>query len=552
MRSKEIFYKRIAITLLVVFFIVLEHTYVQGQVSIEGADKSCNTTEIYHVVNNGLAEYSNSANPPQKVISTIILGIRSVQWSVVGGTIVSGQGTVSLKVQFQNQNCSITADVLLTDGTEVEVTKTIVVNSLPPSLGTISGSISVVKGAASSIYSVTANPKVTRYTWSVPAGATIESGLNTNSITVKFSQTAVSGNISVYPVNGCGNGPTSNLAVNVSAPSSAISYNSDWNSLGNAGTNPSENFIGTTDAKDLVFRTRNTEQMRINNSGRVGIGSSNPSYMLDIVSNGVDHIRLSRPSAKTELLIGNDFFNLQTQKRNWRMVIGPLNNGFEISQSFDVGGHNWMIPYFLIKDGGNVGIGTPSPQAKLDVNGEAIFRGRLLMNYDNRFIVGYGNDINSRFEIVSSLEYKHTYIDFKKNLYFRAADQSWICPLVLQWDGNVGIGFNPGYAENATHTQGYKLAVNGGILCEEVKVITDVPNSDYVFNSNYKLFNLNELEAFVKVNKHLPEVPSAEEFRKNGYKVGEMDDLLLRKVEELTLYIIELNKKIEEMEKKTK
>jgi len=57
------------------------------------------------------------------------------------------------------------------------------------------------------------------------------------------------------------------------------------------------------------------------------------------------------------------------------------------------------------------------------------------------------------------------------------------------------------------------------------------------------------LERFVKENNHLPEVPSAEEFKKNGYSVGEMDNLLLKKVEELTLYIIELNKKIDNLER---
>lgn len=60
------------------------------------------------------------------------------------------------------------------------------------------------------------------------------------------------------------------------------------------------------------------------------------------------------------------------------------------------------------------------------------------------------------------------------------------------------------------------------------------------------------LEKFVKENNHLPEVPSAEEFKKNGYSVGEMDNLLLKKVEELTPYIIGLNKKIEVLEKEVK
>lgn len=58
------------------------------------------------------------------------------------------------------------------------------------------------------------------------------------------------------------------------------------------------------------------------------------------------------------------------------------------------------------------------------------------------------------------------------------------------------------------------------------------------------------MEAYITQHKHLPEVPSAEEFEQNGYKAGDMDDLLLRKIEELTLYIIEQEKRIEELEEK--
>ena len=109
----------------------------------------------------------------------------------------------------------------------------------------------------------------------------------------------------------------------------------------------------------------------------------------------------------------------------------------------------------------------------------------------------------------------------------------------------VGIG-----TTNLTATSGYKLAVDGGILCEEVKVIANVPSADYVFEKDYNLRTLNEVEAFVNENKHLPDVPSAKEFKENGYKMGDMDNLLLQKIEELTLYIIEQQKQIDELKNK--
>lgn len=145
----------------------------------------------------------------------------------------------------------------------------------------------------------------------------------------------------------------------------------------------------------------------------------------------------------------------------------------------------------------------------------------------------------------------HGYIDFKDNLHFRA-DRNWISSLTLYGNGSVGVGFGTTYNAGDYRNHDFKLAVNGGIVCEEIKVVGDVPDADFVFENDYKLMSLDKVESFVKTNKHLPDIPSAESFKENGYKVGEMDGMLLRKIEELTLYIIELNKKIETLEAVTK
>ena len=72
---------------------------------------------------------------------------------------------------------------------------------------------------------------------------------------------------------------------------------------------------------------------------------------------------------------------------------------------------------------------------------------------------------------------------------------------------------------------------------------------DHVFDDNYKLMSLSELEQFIKTNKHLPEIPSEKEVKENGINLGEMQGKLLLKIEELTLYIIEQEKQLKELQK---
>ena len=145
----------------------------------------------------------------------------------------------------------------------------------------------------------------------------------------------------------------------------------------------------------------------------------------------------------------------------------------------------------------------------------------------------------------------NSYINIKGSLYFRNTNSSLFqtekVPLGILKDGTVTINVWESYDNTYANSQGYELMVNGGILCEEVKVTQDVPNSDHVFEKDYPLMSLSEVEKFVWENKHLPEIPSAKEFQENGYSVGEMDDLLLRKVEELTLHVIALQKQLDEL-----
>ena len=143
-------------------------------------------------------------------------------------------------------------------------------------------------------------------------------------------------------------------------------------------------------------------------------------------------------------------------------------------------------------------------------------------------------------------------------------------------DGNVGQGFKANYVGQSTSTVGtgawtevsaqgityadkvgigtdklteeYQLSVSGTIRAEEVKIYNSGTWADYVFETDYTLPALDDLEVFIREHKHLPDIPSAVDVAQEGLPLGEMDALLLQKIEELTLYIIEQNERIKMLE----
>jgi hypothetical protein len=103
--------------------------------------------------------------------------------------------------------------------------------------------------------------------------------------------------------------------------------------------------------------------------------------------------------------------------------------------------------------------------------------------------------------------------------------------ITITGGGNVGIGTDD--------TKGYKFAVNGDAIFTKIKVKNNTSWPDYVFEENYQLPPLAEIAAYIKTHKHLPEIPAAAEVEKEGLDIGEMNKQLLKKVEELTLYLIQ-------------
>ena len=198
----------------------------------------------------------------------------------------------------------------------------------------------------------------------------------------------------------------------------------------------------------------------------------------------------------------------------------------------------------------NVGIGLSNPRAKLTVlngtinaanNTEVIQvagKNPMLIFSDNN-----GNDyayIKSITDLALTPQFARAGIEIGaagNDIYLSSG--GYLPALMINGTtNNVGIGTN-----NPT----YKLSVNGNIRSKEVVVETGW--ADYVFDEKYVLPPLCEVEKFIQINNHLPNIPSASEIEKNGLLLGDTQKKMMEKIEELTLYMIEANKKIEKLEK---
>jgi hypothetical protein len=198
---------------------------------------------------------------------------------------------------------------------------------------------------------------------------------------------------------------------------------------------------------------------------------------------------------------------------------------------------------------GNVGIGTTSPDAKLQVLGNAdvgdgtpdptkygiLQLARPANQGDYKFHLSFIRNGNS----ISGMGYA-----LNSNVLgiWHSNNNSGTPTMSFTYDQKVGIG---------TSAPQSALAVNGDIYAKKVKV-TQTGWPDYVFQASYRLRPLSEVEQYINQYHHLPEVFSAAEVEKDGLDLGDNQATLLKKIEELTLYIISLNKDVEALKKEIK
>lgn len=151
----------------------------------------------------------------------------------------------------------------------------------------------------------------------------------------------------------------------------------------------------------------------------------------------------------------------------------------------------------------------------------------------------YGNHVNSNNRWIGTIE----------NFDFNIKTNS-ILRMSVKNNGQIFFGTKHIQATHLHANSGYQF--DGKLACKELVVVDPTKWADFVFDTNYKLLPLVEVEHFYNTNKHLPSVPSEQEVKTNGINTAEMDAILLQKIEELTLYIVQQQKEIDALKKEIK
>lgn len=294
---------------------------------------------------------------------------------------------------------------------------------------------------------------------------------------------------------------------------------------------------------------------------KIGIGVTAPAYPLDIA--GVMRATTSTQSSTAFVLT-----NSHTSFNNsllYGYTSAAASSSFKLLDLRTSGGSAnamWVNGLGNAYFAGNVGIGTTSPGNTLSL----FNNGKCGLHLDNNTcdwdIEAYnittgglgGFYLKQRGNVLMSIFNDGSGPVFSTGGMVICSNHSgtgYFEPYGSNFDINVGGGGSMTFFDDVSQSYKFKLLngnmfLDGKITCKEIEVKTNVW-ADHVFKKGYKLRPLAEVENYIKTNCHLPEVPTEAEVKEKGVNVGDMNALLLKKVEELTLYIIQQQKEIDEL-----
>lgn len=330
-------------------------------------------------------------------------------------------------------------------------------------------------------------------------------------------------------------------------------------SLNNSNTPAGGHFV-------LQDATTSSNRFFISGSnGNVGIGTTAPATKFDIVGNGrfSTNLEIGTANANLNALIPINITQSTSQMDGIKFIAQSGGRAaFEVVQTASQSNSRFKIyadGSTYIGNFPNLTFGASS--SMLTVAGDARFAaygtGNALGNgieiLGNNLVpfrrgISTGNDnVSGAFNFFVNSNQSGAAFNFKNGL--TNTNLMSITP-----DAVVGVKVSIGTTKpQGTHAD-FKFAVDGKVVAQSLFITaTGVSNwADYVFAPDYKLPNLYDIEAYYKANKHLPEIPSAAEVKENGINVAEINTLLLKKIEELTILMVNQQKQIDELKNKTK
>lgn len=325
--------------------------------------------------------------------------------------------------------------------------------------------------------------------------------------------------------------------------SSVVGTDGDWTLGGNAAT--ATDFLGTTNDVPLKFKVGNSTAGYISsntNKNLVAIGrfaaETNIATNGDALGGGISNVAIGYEALRNNTTGGN--YNMAIGERALKFnTTGVANTaiGARASEKNTSGTANMAFGYLSLFENTTGNYNTAIGQQSLV----------SLVNGNNNTAIGTDAGFSTLGSGNTFIGYQAGYNEVGGNKLY-IANSNTATPLVYgDFTAKYLAVGEVSAADRAANTSGgYRLLVKGGMITEKIKVATAGTTdwADYVFDDNYKRMTLEEVESFINENKHLPNVPTTEQMITNGNDLQKTDAKLLEKIEELTLYIIEINKEI--------